>query len=122
MVPSVLQTTALGILFCGTDVMSFSSWKRRLSKLVINPLDGRNTEKPKTSFFMKKSKNNNIILGFSFTYLVLFYPMDLTKFSNNIFFYRKPDMFQVTLGFSSCKKACCAIFFLSICFMPSHVQ
>ena len=99
---SVLQTTALGILFCGTDVMSFSSWKRRLSKLVINPLDGRNTEKPKTkmlsfyqqqsyfsqivsekakiltSFFMKKSKNNNIILGFSFTYLVLVYPMDST--------------------------------------------
>ena len=31
-----------------------------------------------TSFFMKKSKNNNIILGFSFTYLVLVYPMDST--------------------------------------------
>ena len=25
---------------------------------------------------MKKSKNNNIILGFSFTYLILVYPMD----------------------------------------------
>ena len=57
---------------------------------MIYPLDGRNTEKPKTEmlsfyqqqsylrksqniniFFMKKSKNNNIILGFSFQFLVL---------------------------------------------------
>ena len=43
------------------------------------------------------------------------------KFSIRTFFYRKPNMFYVTLGYSSCKKACCAIF-LSICFMPSHVQ
>ena len=61
---------------------------------MIYPLHGRNTKKPKTKtadffvntglfsqivskkakiviyFFMKKSKNDNIILGFSFMYLV----------------------------------------------------
>ena len=66
------------------------------------PLDSRNTKKPKTkmlsfykqqsyfsqivskkakitiSFFMKNSKNNNIILGFSFMYLVSVYPMNRT--------------------------------------------
>ena len=30
------------------------------------------------SFFMKNSKNNNIILGFSFMYLVSVYPMNRT--------------------------------------------
>ena len=69
------------------------------------PLDSRNTKKtkkPKTkmlsfykqqsyfsqivskkakitiSFFMKNSKNKNIILGFIFMYLVSFYPMNRT--------------------------------------------
>ena len=61
---------------------------------MTNPLDGRNTKNPKTktadffvnthisviffskkakitiSFFKKKSKNNNIILGFSFKFYV----------------------------------------------------
>ena len=44
---SVLQTTALGILFCGTDVMSFSSWKRQLSKPGI-----RNLHLQKKGFFL----------------------------------------------------------------------
>ena len=64
-------------------------------ELMFYPLDSRNTKKtkkPKTKkqsyfsqivskkakitilFFMKNSKNNNIILGFSFMYLVSVYP------------------------------------------------
>ena len=38
-----------------------------------------------TSFFMKKSKNNKIILGFSFMYLVSVYPMDRSM--NMIYFF-----------------------------------
>ena len=61
---------------------------------MINPLDGRNPKKPKIqtadffvnigilvklykkakiiiSFFMKNSQNNNIILGFSFSFMYL---------------------------------------------------
>ena len=67
------------------------------------PLDSRNTKKLKTkmlsfykqqtyfsqivskkakitiSLFMKNSKNNNIILGFSFMYLVSVYPTNRTE-------------------------------------------
>ena len=73
------------------------------------PLDSLSTKKPKTkmlcfykqqsyfsqivskkakiiiSFFMKNSKNNNIILGFNFMYLVSVYPTNLnngTEFLN----------------------------------------
>ena len=73
----------------GNNIMK---WKKQL--LMKNPLDGRNTKKPKTktadffvnthisvnffskkakitiSFFRRKSKNNNIILGFSFQFYV----------------------------------------------------
>ena len=34
-------------------------------------------------FFLKNSKNNNIILGFSFMYLVSVYPMNRTIFAEN---------------------------------------
>ena len=38
---------------------------------------------------MKKSKNNNIILGFSFTYLVLVYPMDSKSLTKIAMFTKK---------------------------------
>ena len=36
------------------------------------------------SFFMKNSKNNNIILGFIFMYLVSVYPTNRTKTRENV--------------------------------------
>ena len=71
-------------------------------EILFYPLDSRKTKKPKTkmlsfykqqsyfsqidskkakitiSFFMKNSKNNNIILSFSFMYLVSVYPTNRT--------------------------------------------
>ena len=82
-----------GIEVCENDIVLH---------FVIYPLDSQNTKKPKTktahffckhsyfrqifskkakktiSFFMKNSKNNNIILGLSFMYLVSVYPTNRT--------------------------------------------
>ena len=56
-----------------TELLSFYKQQSYFSQIVSKKA------KITISFFMKNSKNNNIILGFSFMYLVSVYPTNRTK-------------------------------------------